>query len=1341
MNALQTGGIENIKSFDQLFPFLRNELDWPIEEDDFEIDELTFEYDPAKDLGLKEEDIAHIREIRQLRPLETDQPWGIFFVNFDDKKIPVGVLKRILGGLTLKKRQSANKAEQKGWDLHDLLFISASGDSGDRELSFLHFSEENGGKNKVVLKELGWDRHDTKTKQTYVYHTLKEHLSWPDDADGFAEWTQAFTIGHGETIKTSKMLTKRLAELASAIRKSAGEILKAENKDGPFTKIFEDFKKTIFHNLTPADFADMYAQTICYGLLVQQIIRAEKGEDTKTLSADDAAITENVMQPFLKDMMETFLAVGGRKSKMDFNELGVNEVVELLQSANMQAVVLDFDNKNPNEDPILHFYEHFLKDYDSIMREQRGVYYTPLPVVRFIVRSVDEILTKEFGLEDGLADTTTWGEMLAKNPEMTLPEHASEDMPFVQILDPATGTGTFLVETINQIEKKLKSKWQKAGNSEKEIDALWNDYVPQHLLPRLNGFELMMAPYAIAHIKIGMKLAETGCQPKEDEQERVRVYLTNTLEEPTDQGKGHTISFQFIADSLALEAKGADDIKAKTPITVVIGNPPYAKHNENRNPTVKNRKSTFIGNIINDYYAINGQPLNEKNSKNIKQDENKFIRYAEHRIDSANIGVLGYISASGYLDGVTMRGMRWHLMQSFDKIQLIDLHGNIKRDAKDDQNVFPLITQGVAISLMSKTSDQNSEVSLYDFSGRRDEKYKWLLTNGISSIKTKPLSPRADKFFFVERAYEGLEEFEEEFVICNSIFQEYNTGMKTHRDHFAVAFDEEKIRSRVADLRDANLSDDDIRNRYQLTDNRDWKLKSARTTIQNDLSWQNKIKVCLYRPFDRMSCYYNSVAMDWPREDIMQHMLAGHNIALITTCQQSKQNETWALAGVTNNIIECCTISNRTREINYLLPLFLYHQNHGQTEITPNLDKNFANSIATHTNLIYDSGIKVKQQALPLPELQPEAPKQASMSLPDPNMGRGNLDKTFGPRDVFDYIYAVLHSPAYRSRYADFLKSDFPRIPLPKDGDIFCELVELGRQLVALHLLDEKQAEILTKPETRFIGKGEARVEKGYPKYENGKVMINSSCHFEDVTPDVWEFHIGGYQVCEKWLKDRAGKGGKNPHPGRVLSEEDILHYRRITVTLQETIRLMAEIDTVINSHGGWPDAFYQAPPPPPSVEEIIKADESHELEFKSTFQWDVKENKKNTELQKSCLKTIAAFLNTKGGTLVIGVTDDKEFYGLEADLKLTKGTPDMFEQTFRHAMDKCIGAAFSPYCKIRFTTSPNNKQVCVVEVEKSKEPAFLTFQGKEDFLIRRGNATKPLSAAEQHDYIKQHFS
>jgi predicted helicase len=267
--------------------------------------------------------------------------------------------------------------------------------------------------------------------------------------------------------------------------------------------------------------------------------------------------------PFLKDLMQTFLTVGGRKGKMDFDELGINEVVELLRHTQMNEVLKDFGAKNPQEDPVIHFYELFLKEYDPEKRMKRGVFYTPRPVVSFIVRSVDEILRTEFALEDGLADTMTWGEMLKRHEGLTIPQGVKANEPFVQILDPATGTGTFLVEVIDRINETLTAKWKKQGKSEREMYDLWNDYVPRHLLPRLHGFELMMSPYAIAHMKIGLKLRETHYSFLS--WERARIYLTNTLEEPKD----FSSYLEQMAPSLAHEAQEANKVKKSALITVV----------------------------------------------------------------------------------------------------------------------------------------------------------------------------------------------------------------------------------------------------------------------------------------------------------------------------------------------------------------------------------------------------------------------------------------------------------------------------------------------------------------------------------------------------------------------------------------------------------------------------------------------------------------------------------------------------------------------------------------------------------------------------------------------------
>jgi hypothetical protein len=625
-----------IRTFPQLVKYLREELEWPIESDDFE--ELTFDYAP-EELGLDAETAVKIKEIKQLRPLTNKQPWGIFFVNFAPKQLPVVALRRILGTLVIKKRQSANQPHQAAWRLHDLLFISSYGETDHRDITFAHFAEEQGMGDLPTLRLLGWDDEDTKLKLDFVERELTTKLRWPKDESDItawrATWSSAFRLRPREVIKTSKQLAIRLAELARSIRKRANNVLAVESDRGPLRKMHAAFKEALIHDLSTDDFADMYAQTISYGLLTARFSRPAG------LVADNLADMVPVTNPFLKDLLATFLTIGGRRRKIDFDELGINEVVQLLRDADMEAVLRDFGDRNPEEDPVIHFYELFLKEYDAKRRMQRGVFYTPRPVVSYIVRSVHELLQTGFGLEDGLASTATWSEVAGRGTALPIPEGVSPEQPFVQILDPAAGTGTFLVEAIDVIHKTMQERWKKQGHMPLEFQNLWNKYVPQHLLPRLYGFELMMAPFAIAHMKIGLKLYETGyCF---GDGERARVYLTNALEPASDDKKQR--EFEEWVPALAHEAKAVNDIKRSQSFSVIVGNPPYSISSQN--------KGEWILRLIADFK----RGLNEK-KLNLDDDYIKFIRLAEYFIDRTGIGIVAMITNSSFIDGITHRQMR-----------------------------------------------------------------------------------------------------------------------------------------------------------------------------------------------------------------------------------------------------------------------------------------------------------------------------------------------------------------------------------------------------------------------------------------------------------------------------------------------------------------------------------------------------------------------------------------------------------------------------------------------------------------------------------------------------------
>jgi predicted helicase len=788
MAERDTERLRSIKTFPSLVKYLRDELDWPIESADF--DELTFDYEP-EELGLGAKTAVNVKEIKQLRPLTSNQPWGIFFINFEPKRLPVVVLRRILRALVLKKRQSANKSQQATWNLHDLLFISSYGESQHRDITFAHFAEEDGMGDLPTLRVLGWDDEDTVLHLADADQKLRDKLRWPEDSKSLEEWrsqwSSAFTLRPREVIGTSKALAERMAELATAIRKRVNKVLSIESEAGALRKLMTAFGEALIHDLSEDDFADTYAQTITYGLLTARVSRPAG------LVAENVRDMVPITNPFLRDMLSTFLTVGGRKGKIDFDELGINEVVQALRDADMEAVMRDFGDRNPQEDPVIHFYEDFLNEYDHEKRIKRGVFFTPRPVVSFIVRSVDEILRKEFGLEDGLADTATWGEMMKRHKDLKIPKGVKPDEPFVKILDPACGTGTFLVEVIDLISRTVKSKWRNQRQMELEIPRLWNEYVVEHLLPRLYGFELMMAPYAIAHMKLGLKLHETGYNFRSHE--RARIYLTNSLEEP----KEFSDRFEFDAPALAHEAHAVNAVKRTTAFTVVIGNPPYSGVSANLEPSIRR--------TIDPYRFVDGTPIKEKGAlqfeKNLNDDYVKFLRYCEARIE-ASLGVIGMITNNGYLETATLRGLRAHFLNTFDDLKLLDLHGDAdKREVADDGsadvNVFE-IKHGVAIAVLLKrrlgVKASKGTVRRFDVKGSQEAKYKFLTDLDCKRMPWTECQPRADRYFFKTEDV-GLASEYESGVSIAELFGVNSTGFESGRDEVLTHFTRRELRAQL----------------------------------------------------------------------------------------------------------------------------------------------------------------------------------------------------------------------------------------------------------------------------------------------------------------------------------------------------------------------------------------------------------------------------------------------------------------------------------------------------------------------------------------------------------------
>ena len=1335
MSNISAQELSKINSFFSLVDLLRDKLDWPIG-DDYGFEDVVYDYQ-ASELGLKAEEIAKIREIHQLRPLKTDQPWGIFFLSLEEKKISVTVLRRMLRSLVVRKRQGAQDSDRQSWQLHDLIFVTNFGLSGERELAISHFSDAEETGDLPILNVLGWNRQDTRLHNEYVAEMLGERLNWPEDPDKLDDWrnqwSSAFEIRHGQVIRTSKELAVQLAALAGNIRARANELLAAETDEGRLRKMLEAFRKNLIHDLDEDGFADMFAQTISYGLLAAHISRPSGG-----LVADNLVDMVPKTNPFLRELFSTFLSLGGRDKRqaMDFDELGVRDVVDMLRKANMEAVRMDFGNRNPKKDPVIHFYEDFLREYDAQQKVDAGIFYTPPAVVSFIVRGVDEVLREELGLSLGLADTTTWRELAERNSEISVPEHVSPETPFVQILDPAAGTGTFLVEVIDLIHKRMSEHWKAAGMPEAEVIKAWNAYVPEHLLPRLTAFELKMAAYAIAHMKVGLKLTETGYRFGSNE--RAHILLTNSLQPSRELDLEELMRLE----ALAHEAERANEAKENSAFTVVIGNPPYKGNSEN--PSKIKGKLTFAGELVQRFFQVRGEPLNERNPKWLNNDYVKFIGLAMSLIEKSCVGVLGYITSNSWLDSPTFRGVRTEMIDAFPLLRIVDLHGNVKKkeiapDGSKDEGVFA-IEEGTNITL-AVMSSKISSIHQIDVWGQQVKeghvgKLYWLENSNLASL-VKTLEPVSPLYLMVPSDIQFRDEYLQ-FKEIKDISPTNGVGMVTARDHLVIGFKNDPILlERIYEFGNSAGSDEQVCKALGVPLKKGWNYQAARKDVGAITDLSQFIKAIRYRPFDQRSIFYHRSVVWRTVEKIMGEMLHSSNLGLITARAGAVIGDPeWNIVTVTDTLTE---FNLFRRGGHCVFPLWLKPTSN-ETCRRPNVNRNLALAFGKSACLSYEDGIRRVEQAYMGAEYRQEAPEQKSL-IDGTWDGRGDLHSTFGPRDLFDWIYAVLHSPGYRGRYAEFLKSDFPRIPMPRDSTIFQALISLGTELVALHLLKPDEAPVLEVPEVTFHGTGEARVANGYPKHQNGKVMINPTRWFEDVLLETWEFHVGGYQICQKWLKDRAGKGGKNPTDGRILTDDDILHYRRTVTALTETRRVMAEIDRVIDDHGGWPDAFYVPPPPPPTIEKIIQADESRELEFKSTFQWDVRESKQNKELRKSVLKTLAAFMNSEGGTLVIGVTDDKEILGLDDDLKLTRQSLDVFEQTVFNVFESAIGVGFVQHCPMRFEDATDGKKVCVIEVQPSSEPAFVSFQGKEEFFIRRGNVTKGLEASDQHDYIRKRFN
>ncbi len=934
---------------------------------------------------------------------------------------------------------------------------------------------------------------------------------------------QQFAAHNALTVTTPLDLAQRLARIARWLDEVINQIFATEKVTGSLHRQLTAFRDTLLPNLGPAEFADMYAQTLVYGLFAARVAHPKERLFSR-LTAWNLIPKTN---PFLRRMFHEVTAedLDPRIAWL------VDDCARLLGHTEMSAVMAHFGKATKQEDPVVHFYETFLHAYDPKLRETRGVYYTPEPVVSYLVRSVDSLLRTRFNRPLGLAD------------EQTI------------VLDPATGTGTFLHRVVQQIHANL---------ADQGLAGLWDQYVQQNLLPRIFGFELLVAPYTVAHLKLGLLLGELGY--RFGGEERLGVYLTNTIADlPAQQA-----AFAF-AQVIAEEGRQANRVKQSEPVMVVIGNPPYSGQSANKGEWVeKLLKGEFEGRPVTSYYEVDGKPLGERNPKWLQDDYVKFIRFGQWRINRTGEGILAFITNNGYLDNPTFRGMRQSVLREFDKIYILNLHGSSKKkerapDGGPDENVFD-IQQGVAIALFIKggraatPATKDAVVSYADLWGRREDKYAALNALDVDTTQWQQLKPTSPFYLFVPQNVEDQAEYDQGWKITEAMLVQ-SVGIATARDRLTIHWSKQDISETIR--RFSSLPPEEARAEFNLgPDARDWKVALAQADLRDHSITGGKVAAILYRPFDVRFTYYTGRSRGFlcmPRPDVMRHIQSGENIALVTS--RMTKGETFHHAQVTTNIVEVICMSPKTSNNGFVFPLYL-------DPPVGSVQHNQASLLDTNVGI----GSRDRRPNLS-PAFISDLEQRLSMQfVPD---GKGDLQATFGPEDIFHYAYALLHSPTYRSRYAEFLKIDFPRLPLTSNRELFAALAAKGAELVDLHLLrlpgsggvgGAGGATILISPGKQGVAypfPGTNVVEK--IQYEapldasHGYVSINATQRFLGVDPQTWEMQIGGYQPLEKWLKDRKG---------RKLETGDVQHYLRMIIALRETRRIMAEIDAIIPA---WP--------------------------------------------------------------------------------------------------------------------------------------------------------------------------
>lgn len=1080
--------LKDVYDIKSLLEYLIDNLDWPIDLDYIEDEEdILYEYD-LDELGINHNVCDNILSLRQVRPLEDNQPWGIFMIDIDKNRIPIIALRKILAKLVPHNRETNHAVFEKS----NLLFICFTGNGDDKTVAFVHFSDHH-----EKLARMSTIYYQPKKEVNFNFEEDLQKLQWRRNNETTDEWIKrwqgAFTRYHQQNIKESKVLVKALADYAISTKNYILDVYKIESSKGFIHSLYQKFKDNLLHDLSIDEFADMYAQTITYGLFSAKCM-SDCDLDLKQIQS----FIPNT-NPFIRDLLESCLNNLDVKSR-SIDELNIVEILELLNNVDMSAILRDFNRQTGGgkEDPVIYFYEGFLTEYENEQKKRRGVYYTPLPVVDFMVNCLDSILKNVFMYEEGLMDTSNrkvkiLRESKKKNSQgLTFDVEESIDVPAIQLLDPATGTGTFICQVVRKIKKQFDLKNRNLDESTRVL--MWNDYVEKHLLPRLNGFELMMAPYAVAHMKLALLLKETGYKFQSDQ--RINIMLTNSLEKP-----GATV-YNLFDSFLAKESISANNIKKNKAINIVLGNPPYNVSSVNKNQ--------WIVDMIQNYK----EGLNER-KLNLDDDYIKFIRFAQHIVEESGQGIVCYITNNSFIDGITHRQMRKSLLDSFNQIYILDLHGNVMKkekalDGSKDENVFD-IAQGVSICILIKKPGLDRAVYSYDLYGTREYKYQFLSQNTLDTILWEKLSSTEPNYFFINTNNSSGTTYESGFSV-RDLFINSISGIQTKCDKLSIHFNKHSLTEVVDNFE--NLTIEDLKNTYSfIGDSAGWSFERAKSDLINN---EYKIIKYCYRPFDIRYTVYTGKSSGFlgrPRHDIMKNIAYHGNIGLCLM-RQFFQDTTYNHVFVSKYCIDERTLySNRGGT--YFFPLYIYDE-----QETNRRKYNFNANI-----------VEKIQECI-------------GMILTDAERMDNNK---FQGEDLIAYIYAILHSNEYRKLYNDFLKYDFPKIIYPVNKEMFVQLVILGKELMDNHLNENRLVDEESIKEILL---------ESYTYNKNKKqIILNKEYIYDEVEDDIWNYEIGGYKPLQKWLKDRKGLSVST----RIFDE-----YENIIKIIIKTKSISEKIDYIL---------------------------------------------------------------------------------------------------------------------------------------------------------------------------------